>query len=247
MAKKKEPVKPINIKVIGTGGIGLCVLPVLTRYLNFSKNKNVELTLIDGDYFEEKNRERQEFDEYGPKATVTADRIRREFNNLTVLDHPVYIGDHNVNMMIRENDIVLVCVDNHATRKLLAKRAESLQNIVLINGGNELTDGNILVHIRKDGKDVTPSITKHHPEILASDDEENPANKQMKGAGCAVMVKSAPQLLIMNNYIAANMLAALWNILEEESYKQILESPTKHGEVYCDIKKIASIPAFRKA
>ena len=247
MAKKKAPVKPVSIKVVGTGGIGLTLLPVLARFLNYSSNQaKYELTCIDGDHFEEKNRERQEFNDYGPKATVTANRLKEEFDNLTISDNPVYIGDHNVNLLIRENDIVLLCVDNHATRKLISKRAESLENIVLINGGNEWTDGNVLVHIRKDGQDVTPTITKYHPEILNSDDEDNPANKERKGAGCAVLVQSSPQLLIMNNYIAANMLAALYNVLDEELFQKVLKTPDKHGEVYCDLTKIAATPAIRK-
>ena len=41
MAQKKvneSPVakKPLKIKVIGTGGIGLCLLPSLCRYLNYN-------------------------------------------------------------------------------------------------------------------------------------------------------------------------------------------------------------------
>ena len=83
MAKKTESTakKPLKVKVVGTGGIGLSLLPNLCRYLNYSGDKfpSVELSLIDGDHFEERNRERQEFVETGPKASMTAADCRRAF------------------------------------------------------------------------------------------------------------------------------------------------------------------------
>lgn len=245
----KKTKKPLQIKVVGTGGIGLNVLPVLARYLNYNQESypSVDLTLIDGDFFEEKNRDRQQFDDYGYKATVTAERYRAEFPRLTIHDVPVYLGDHNINQSIRENDIVLVCVDNHATRKLISNRAEQLKNVTIISGGNDLEDGNVIVHIRRDSQNLTPPLTSEfHPEI-ANPKDENPADIQMKGLGCAALVKSSPQLLITNNYIAANMLAALYNIINEDLFvNKVLKRPEEYAEIYCDVGMIGVASKTRK-
>lgn len=250
MAKKnkKEVDKPLKIKVIGTGGIGLCLLPVLCRYLNFSDEKfpNVEVTLIDGDTFEERNRDRQEFDDIGPKATITAQEYRGKYPRLMFWDNPVYVGEHNVVQLIREDDIVVLCVDNHATRKLISDRAEELNNITVISGGNDWTDGNVLTHIRRDGANLTPPLAnKYHPEIVNPLDE-NPADIQEKAEGCAALVIGEPQLLITNNYIAANMLAALYNVIDKKRFAQVLENPANYAEVYCDLGILTAIPRPRK-
>lgn len=251
MAKNKavdSVKKPLKIKVIGTGGIGLGVLPTLCRYLNFNGEKypSVEVSLVDGDSFEEKNRDRQEFAELGPKATITANKYRDEYPRLLFWDHPVYVADHNVIQMIRENDIVLLCVDNHATRKLISERAEELKNVTIISGGNDWTDGNVLVHIRRDDENLTPPLaSKFHPEIMNPVDE-NPADIEQKPEGCAELAVSAPQLLLTNNYIAANMLAALYNIINEEQYQKVLANPHNYAEIYCDLGVLKSIPRERK-
>jgi len=249
-AKDESPVakKPLKIKVIGTGGIGLCLLPSLCRYLNYNGEKYpaVEVSLIDGDSFEERNRERQDFVETGPKASMTAAEYRDKYPRLMFWDHPVYVADHNIIQMIRENDIVLLCVDNHKTRKLISDRAEELKNVTIISGGNDWTDGNVLVHIRRDEKNLTPPLaSKFHPEILNPTDE-NPADVEQKAEGCAELAVSAPQLLITNNYIAANMLAALYNVIDEGRYEKVLAAPQNFAEVYCDLSVMKSIPRERK-
>ena len=171
MAKKKSNI--LKVKVIGCGGIGTCLLDPLCRYLNFSDNPNVEVSLIDGDTYEERNRERQIFQAAGPKASITAERLREEFNRLNFWDHPVYLGDHNTITLIREGDIIFSCVDNHKTRKLISDRAEELNDVVIISGGNDWEDGNIQVHIRENGKNITvPVASRYHPEIM------NPTDKK---------------------------------------------------------------------
>ena len=250
MAKKSADTKkpPLKIKVIGTGGIGLCLLPVLCRYLNFSgeKHPSVEISLIDGDTFEERNRERQAFDQVGPKATVTAIEYRDQFPRLTFWDNPVYVADNNVIQLIRENDIVLLCVDNHKTRKLISERAEELKNVTVISGGNDWTDGNVLAHIRRDDKNLTPPLaSKFHPEILNPTDK-NPADVEQKAEGCNELAVSEPQLLITNNAIAATMLNVLFGFLDEKQYEKVLANPHLHAEFYVDISVVKTISRERK-
>jgi hypothetical protein len=84
---------------------------------------------------------------------------------------------------------------------LISDRAEELDNITVVSGGNELTDGNILLHIRKDGENVTlPLANKYHPELLKPGDK-NPGDEPEKG--CQVMAAAEPQL-VATNFAAAS-------------------------------------------
>ncbi|RTK97744.1 MAG: ThiF family adenylyltransferase [Neisseriaceae bacterium] len=228
--------KSLKIKVVGTGGIGLCVLPSLCRYLNYSVDKfpDVQIGLIDGDVFEDRNRERQSFSQIGPKATMTAESYSKEFPRLTITDHPVYLDENNIFQHLREGDTVLVCVDNHKTRKLISDRAEELKNITIISGGNDLTDGNVLVHIRKNGKNITPPLaSEFHPEIA------NPMDKhpgEVVAQGCQAQAPASPQLLFTNNLIAANMLAFLHNVIDEDNMKKITANPQHWHELCVDME-----------
>lgn len=210
MATSKRP-KGLKIKVIGCGGIGSWLVDPLCTLLNFSSIPSVEVSLIDGDIYEERNRERQNFGEIGPKASVTANRLRERFPRLMFWDHPVYLTDANIITHVREGDIVAVCVDNHKTRKLISERAEELENITVVSGGNELTDGNVLLYVRRDGENVTlPLANKYHPELLNPGDK-NPGDEKEKG--CQVMAAVEPQLVATNFAAASHMLNELYKIV----------------------------------
>lgn len=210
----------MNVKVIGIGGIGTCLLPVLIRFLNFNVSDSSVL-LIDGDHFEDKNRERQLFDHLGNKAEVTVERLQEQHPRIDLEARPEYVTDDNVVELIHEDDIVLLCVDNHATRKLVSDHCEELNDVTLISGGNELTDGSVHVYVRKDGEDVTlPLANDFHPEIQYPEDR-NPVE-----AGCDEQTEGEPQLLLTNNLVAAMMLSSFYTVLQDK---------LAYDELYCDL------------
>ncbi len=142
-------------------------------------------------------------------------------------------------MLIREGDVVLSCVDNHATRLLISERAVELNNVTVISGGNEFTDGNAQVHSRRDGKDITlPVANKYHPEIMKPGDK-NPGERQRTG-GCGVVVASSPQLLFTNHFVSALMLNAFYAFTEGRFEK---EKP--YDEVYGDVLLNKTAPRIR--
>lgn len=238
--------KPLKVKVIGTGGIGLCLLPTLSRFLNYSTEAfpSVDITLVDGDSFEEKNKNRQGFKELGPKASVTADQYREEYPRINFFDIPAYIDDYNVDQIVDENDIVLLCVDNHKTRKLVSDHASKLKNVTVISGGNDWTDGNVLVHIRKNNKDLTPPLaSKFHPEISNPTDEH--PNETRQRLGCQANIPSSPQLVITNNAVAATMLNIFYDIVDEKQNEKIMQNPSKYAEAYVDVSKISTVTRTR--
>lgn len=224
-------------KVIGCGGIATWLLDPLCHYLNFAYDGGVEVTLVDGDTFEDRNADRQRFAVRGNKADVTADRLRSAYSRLVFWTNPVYVTEANVVMLIRDGDVVFLCVDNHKTRQLVSRRCEELDNITLISGGNDYTDGNIQVHIRRDGKDLTlPIGNEYHPEILNAADK-NPGEEDTERHGCQQIQESQPQLLFTNMAIASMMLNA---------YYGVATGRLRYDEAYTDILKQSTRPVSRK-
>jgi molybdopterin/thiamine biosynthesis adenylyltransferase len=140
--------------------------------------------------------------------------LQQQFPNIYFKSHPTYVSGDNVILLIQEGDVVFSGVDNHTTRKLLSDHCESLDNVVLISGGNAYEDGNIQIHIRKEGKNITlPIANEFHPEIVEPEDE-NPADTQQREGGCDIERIIEPQLVIANNAAAAAMLNAFYAYLQ---------------------------------
>ncbi|MBI5138550.1 MAG: ThiF family adenylyltransferase [Candidatus Vogelbacteria bacterium] len=211
----------MDIKVVGIGGIGTWLLPPLARFLTFS-HPDTQLTLIDGDAFELKNRERQVFNTIGNKAQVHTEMLRDSFPELDVQAVPEYLTSENIALHVSDQSWILLCVDNHATRKLISDRSEELENVRLISGGNELTDGSVHVFIRENGQNLTlPLGNEYHTEVAFPEDR-NPGE-----VGCDELVTHEPQLLFTNFQIAAQMLSRFYAILTRGN--------DQDEDLYCDL------------
>jgi hypothetical protein len=214
-----SPVLPedASVKVIGLGGVG----QIATRYgamFLASLGAPVRMVLMDGDTFEPSNASRMFFGACGNKAAVTIEELLPRFaeSNLTLLAVEAFVTPDNVARLVRERDIVLLCVDNHATRKLVNDHCAGLENVCLISGGNDGvgpdgsgrlrrgTYGSVQVYLRRDGQDLTPSLARYHPEIA------NPADHLPTDLSCTDLVASVPQIVFANLTTAAAMLNTLW-------------------------------------
>jgi len=214
-----------KIKIIGLGGIGSYLVEPLARYLNFSSDF-IEITVIDGDSYEEKNKIRQQFDKLDKKATVTAETMQKRFHKVHFRAKPEYITEDNVISNIREGDIVFLGVDNHKTRKIVSNRCKELDNITLISGGNDQTDGNVIYYRRENGKDITKSPTDLYTTI-ANPKDKNPGElTEEERQGCAREVDTNPQLLFTNLAIAS----AMCNVFYAHE-----QGKTNFEQVYLDI------------
>lgn len=197
-----------NIKVVGLGGIGGWLVDPLCMHLNNSKD-NYNVTLIDGDSFEQRNAERQLFPRLGNKAEIECERLRETYPKIHFHAKTQYLNADNVIRNIREDDIVFLGVDNHATRKIVSDRCEELDNVTLISGGNEYTDGNVIYYGRCEGKDVGKPPTKLFPKI-AKPEDVIPSADDVRPLGCETQIQSAPQLVFTNNLAAAMMLSVFY-------------------------------------
>jgi ThiF family len=223
------PLTPIfgdafNLKVIGLGGTGSITADYVTLWLNAQSSANprtdFRVVLIDGDHFEPSNA-RMFFSAYGNKAKVKRDdllhRLSGRLQRLTITAVDEYVTPQNIGRLIHDGDTVLLCVDSHASRKLVSDHfAGHVRTGTLISAGNDGvgragdgrvlrgTYGNCQVYVRRDGADVTPSLTSFHPEI------DDPRDTLPTDAPCTALVETVPQLLFANYWAAGAILSSLY-------------------------------------
>ena len=198
-----------SIIIIGAGGIASCLLRQLRKF------RTGRFTIIDGDTFEESNKSRQE----GSIAENKAKYWSKELEETTAIEE--YLTPDNISKLIPANEktIIMSCVDNHKTRKLLQDHCVKMKNVVMISGGNDLTTGDVSLFVRENRRNLTPRIDFMQPEM------ENPKDRRPDEIGCGELVKSKPQIILTNNFVAAVML----NILQEKTIK--------YTTVYVDVEK----------
>ena len=208
-----------TVKIIGLGGVGGIVARYGAMFLApLARGQNARLVLIDGDAFEPGNATRMFFSDCGNKAAVTLADLRPRFvdSGLALVAIEEYVERDNLERLIHSGDIVLLCVDNHATRKLVSDFCGKLEDVVLISGGNDGvgkdasgrfhhgTYGNCQVYIRQSGEDRSPSLTRYHAEI------DEPHDELPTEQNCTEAVMSVPQLLLANLAAGSAILNALW-------------------------------------
>jgi hypothetical protein len=212
-SREFESLLPANsrIKLIGVGGIGCVVLEYLTVYLN-SLAKPLRLVLVDGDSFEPATVSRMSFASFGNKAQVKAAEAVQRLGqtSLTVAWRGDYVSEDNVADIVKENDLVLMCVDNFVSRRVVSDHCQQLDNVALFSAGNDGmslpeqrgTYGNVQVHVRQGGVDRTVPITRYHPEIAKA------TQGHPNQVGCGELVKSVPQILFTNLAVGSSLLNA---------------------------------------
>lgn len=217
----KTPMEHQRVVVIGLGGIGSQLLPSLLHYL-VSRKFAGEIVLMDGDLYEEKNLNRQLVPDMGIGMNK-AEALAVSFKHLpvTISALPYYLDEINVELVIKENDLIVCGVDNHYTRRLIDERVQAMKNVSYISGGNDLTDGNSQVVRRRGGKSIDPPLCAVHPEIAAALEPPDFT------PGCDAMVNAAPQIIVTNLMVASTMLNEMWAIMEDQ------ELP--YSEVYIDV------------
>lgn len=222
----------MDIVIIGLGGVGSMLCDNLSRYLNHLNVPGICVALVDGDHYEQKNSARQTFTRLGDKASVKCAEMGYKFNGISFTDYNEYINESNVAKLISENSIVFLCVDNHISRKIISDHCQTLNNVTVISGGNEYTDGNVQFFKRKGGTNLTANLTEYHPEI------EFPEDQSPEDMSCEELSQSEPQLLFTNLTVATIM---CWMFYSDHMQKDV----TKHGEVYFDISSMAVLAKVR--
>lgn len=229
----------MSFVLVGLGGIGNHVLRNLAPYVR--SQGGGDIIGIDGDTFELKNKDRQQFKDLGKKAEVLCAEVAAMYDGVTILPIAEYVTPENVEDVIDEGDIVFCMPDNHKTRSIIEKRCQVLDDVLLLSGGNDGiedgntgTYGNVQVYLRRGGQDITNTISAYHREL------KDPQDKLPTELGCGEQVDSAPQLLFTNMQVATTMLSAYHAYVNDQlDYEEVFFDilPQKMGAVQRKIKE----------
>lgn len=216
----------MDIVLIGLGGIGSILCGRIARYVTYSADSGTSMLLVDGDSYESKNLERQDFTQMGNKAEVKAADLKMQFSRLNISSFPAFVNETNLAQVIKEGNIVFLCVDNHKTRMIVNNYCKQLKDVTLISGGNELVDGNVQIYVKRNGEDLTPDLCAYHPEIA------NPDDKLPEEMSCEELAESEPQLYFTNLTVATFMCQAFYNAVVKGQYEK--------SEVYFDMLQMSA-------
>lgn len=204
---------PIHVVMIGCGGTGGHIVPHLYRLL-YSIFRPAEVILCDGDIVEQKNLVRQNFiqcDLGKNKAQVLAERYSAAFGMETCF-MPRFIEDERMLSELlrptyRDALVVLIgAVDNNRSRQLCNKVFYQASNLVYIDSGNGLTNGQVVCGVRRSGRTIRKPVAGFYPDIL------DPTDKFPSELSCAEASVSSPQAITANIMAATLVLCMLYNI-----------------------------------
>jgi len=213
---------PIRVILVGAGGIGTWLAEGVARRLEW-KFPGSALIIVDGDNYEQKNMERQNFTKMGNKASVKALELTEKFEKTSFIPVPKWVvGDDfkgvsdeesskiKASDLLNDGDVVLGFVDNFAARKILFDAAAQLKNVDVFTGGNDdALYGSIYHYQRRDGKDITEHPVTFHPEY------ENPPDKNPGELSCQerAEIDGGTQLLATNMAVAALILGRMNHVI----------------------------------
>lgn len=224
------------VVVIGCGGIWSYLHPPLCRMLAYTKDAPKSLVLVDGDHFTPSNQDRQDMAEddiMKNKAIVHAQRLHRSFRELKVKPVAEFITIKNVKDVIPDGSVVVSCVDNHATRRLIAEHARTLEDCVVVTGASDMHNGNIHVQVISGRKPLSKGIDETHPEVREGKDR-NPGDLSCEERA---RLPGGGQQIATNVFTAALMTAVLSKLFvkTEKGGALIQERP----EVFYDLRHMA--------
>jgi molybdopterin/thiamine biosynthesis adenylyltransferase len=197
-----------KIVVIGIGGIGSHLLPPLLQYLR-GKEFYRDIIFVDGDHYEEKNKERQIVTGVGENKADSTAKYYMDSLKMNISSSPRYVTQENIRFLIGNDDVIFLCVDNNKTRKLIDDYISNLDSVCLISGGNELLDGNAQIVMRSSGEYVTKRMSDVHPEMM------NPTDKSPDEMSCEELQHSQPQIGIVNAGISDVMRRMFFGLINK--------------------------------
>ncbi len=193
-----------------------------------------DVLLIDGDSIERPNVVRQAFvpaDVGRPKALVLAERMGAFA--LAVSAYPRYLGTQtDLKDLVPERSVVVGCVDNAATRRLLHEQLLRYRDVVYVDSGNGAMDptgpqptredlacqretgwsGQVVCGVRKDGQTIIPFPGEAMPDLLVGDGAEDMVPDEVP---CHVAVQGQPQRFLTNRRAATTIVEYLGPLLTD--------------------------------
>lgn len=204
-----------NYDLIGAGGTGSILLPLLRGYLNTyqkTSGEEAQITVIDGKEVGAEKLDRQMFEgKYAGSNKAEALIEQYKGSGTVLIAVPHYLNDKNITGLTN-GDIIIIAADNFPVRARIEKHAKTLRDVTVLNGGNEMHDGSLQIYVRRKGKDITPPLSQGHAEIL-TDDKRDPATLSCEQIA---QIPGGEQTIIANVQSATLILAGLKKVHDWE-------------------------------
>lgn len=152
----------------------------------------------------------------GNKAEVSARRLRDQFRNLSFEVIPAFLAGpddeiqpgqdvRQIAEVLQEGDIVFSCVDNHKTRLNLSQHAQSMRDVKIFTGSNDLVNGHVYLFVRRKGKNLFQPIEEVHQEIKQAKTAKAPHEMS-----CEELAVAGGEQIVITNAAAANEILKLF-------------------------------------
>ena len=109
-------------------------------------------------------------------------------------------GDPDIRRRL-SSKVIFVCVDNAKTRYEVSKCVERMDNVLLINGGNEKTTGHVTLYERANGVALDATLYELYPDVA------NGTDLRPDERGCDQVAPKHDQIALTNSMIADVMMA----------------------------------------
>lgn len=198
-----------NIIVIGCGGVASWMLPPLVKLIKQLEHQP-KLWLVDGDTIEERNLERQFFNEKNigqNKASAMYDMFNPGSDEGMEYVGQYYTEGSILRSAVEETtmpeglSLFICCADNHAARRAVLAAVDAGRGWAIVSG-NEYTEAEAYWYERRmRGSPSDPRV--YYPAIL-TDNTGDPTRPE----GCQGLAAELSPQLVLANFSAANH--ALW-------------------------------------
>ena len=214
--------------MIGAGGTGSILYQPLLRMLrtHHGGDEGWILAVMDGDQIEAKNLERQMFS----AAAISENKARALVATMpdpNVRAIAEFLDDDGAKRRIQDGDVVLICADNYQVRARIEDRAMELDNILVINGGNERHDGSVQIFERYHGINTNPPLSWEHDEIRSASSPDPTELSCLQRAS----MPGGEQTIVANMMSATLMLNALRQRLADQDQ-------TREATVFFDLNTV---------
>lgn len=219
-SKKHMTFSPDKIFIIGVGGTGGHLAPVLSRLIAYHPStKDSTVVFIDGDSFEERNQTRQLV---GPsqvginKARAMVDFCKFQgLENVECVEDFIYASTFTPMLRQSKSPLIVCSVDNDATRldiiNTILNNCKDKDFFYITPGnsdGSETVKGQSLWFGQLNNQKIGINPALAYPNI------KEPMDSIPHKGSCALNAPSQPQLIPANFMAAAVTLAVIQNLLD---------------------------------
>lgn len=216
-----------NVLIIGVGGTGGNVAAMLSRFLP----NQYEMWLMDGDKVEEKNLERQPFQEHDVNE-FKAESLARKISTATTTKcnfiNSYLTRELQLNFLRKSRDLFIIsCVDNHPARIIIEKWIKQNYNgfheLTYIDSANELKNGEIISSHFEKGRWGGPSIgnIKYRSDIWPNIKKSKKGDRSQKS--CAVEISKGNTQQYATNYQAATIIFnQVFNVFKKQKINNLI-------------------------